>query len=158
MLLKNVYVSQLYIGTNLARNLEAIWVGTVNDWTINYFKDINRFSSSYYYEVDKKNVYGYERGYVALNGIAAASNFYEHGTNKGIDLLVQKSEDEFYATYWAIDSMANFNYSTKADADTVQGIQKRKKKWDDVKINLDISERNECLLSDYEAREKCIPK
>jgi len=137
-------------------NFEGSWEGTVQDWNIHFNKEINHFSSSYHYYVEKQKIRGYERGSIALNGIAAASNFYENGVNRGIDLIVQKNEYEFYATYWAIPSMTYFDYSTKETADTVQGIQRRRKDFKG-KVGLDLSEKYDCLFSDYESREDCVP-
>lgn len=140
----------------MGRRYEGAWEGATDEWIINYSKDTNRFSSSYFFETGIDYEFGYERGYFFMNGIAAASTWYESGTYRGIDLLVLKNEDAFYGTYWGIDSMASFDYSTYDVANTGHGINRRIKKSIGAKIGLDLSERNECMLSDYESREVCV--
>jgi hypothetical protein len=140
---------------NFGNQFEGRWAGGVDNWNINFDKPTNRVTGSYHYDTEER-VFGYERGTVyQSHSHVASTSFFEGSDARGVDLLVLKNENEFYATYWAIPSMSAFNYSTVDTADHVQDLYARRVNKDQ-KVDRPMSEKHICLLSDYKSREICV--
>lgn len=133
---------------------EGMFHGVVENWNINEHKGHDTFSSSYHYELDGQRVDGYERGSLHDEGRVGMSSFFEGGAARGVDLMVARDKDSFYSTYWAIPSMAAFDYSTKADADTYQGLNMRRM-GKPQQVGQAQSEKHFCLMSEYN-NERCV--
>lgn len=100
--------------TTVSTDLTGSWNNAISMDPTPYYLSVGNglVTGSYAYEYDDgTSSPGTSSGTSNLNGQVLCDNWYESGTDTGIELLVAKNATEIYLTWWFVPHMSAFDYS-----------------------------------------------
>lgn len=113
---------------------------------------------SYTYDFEGDVLPGTQSGPLYEKQQVCVNNWYEAGSDNGIELMVAKNESFFYSLWWYVPAVSDVNYAAQVDDDALHAV-KLSTKISSVSAAEaeEASLKNQCyFLTDVDYEDVCI--